>query len=291
LWQQGLFSFDASVLLNIYGYSKKTRDELVEFVEQKAERVRLPYQFGLEYSRNRASVIVKQVHNYLKVEEALRKIKDNDIAPKRDHPFLSKKSAKAYQAILSELEESRKLMEKLVGSDPYAEKLFGVFDGRIGKCPTSEELAQMEEEAQKRYDRQIPPGFADLKDKKAPDAYGDCIAWHQLMEIAKGEQKSFILVTDDFKEDWWLIERGRTIGPRPELLEEFTRVTDQRLYLYTSESFLRAAKEFKSTVLKIPRFWQFLYLFWLVGACWGIVFATSLKITTAANSTRKTNAA
>jgi hypothetical protein len=132
LWQHGLFSFDASVLLNIYGYSTETREELVGFVEKNAPRVRLPHQFGLEYARNRSSVIVKQVNNYLKVEDALRKIRDNDIAPKYNHPYLSKNSTRAYQAILNELEKSRKAMEKLIGSDQYAEKMFGVFDGRVG---------------------------------------------------------------------------------------------------------------------------------------------------------------
>jgi PIN like domain len=68
LWQHGLLSFDASVLLNVYGYSRKTRDDLVELIEKNAARARLPHQFGWEFARNRSSVIVKQVHNYLKVE-------------------------------------------------------------------------------------------------------------------------------------------------------------------------------------------------------------------------------
>jgi hypothetical protein len=250
LWQQGLFSFDASVLLNVYAYSKKTREEFVEFVEKNATRVRLPHQFGLEYARNRSSVIVKQVNNYLKVEDALRKIKENDIAPKYDHPYLSKKSTRAYQAILNELEESRKVIEKLIGSDPYAEKMFGAFEGRVGKCPTSEELSQMETTAQKRYDKLVPPGFADVKEKGIPSAYGDCIAWLQLMEIANVEQKGVILVIDDEKDDWWLLERRRTLGPRPELLEEFGRVTKQQFYMYNSENFLRAAKEFTSAEIR-----------------------------------------
>jgi hypothetical protein len=250
LWQHGLFSFDASVLLNVYAYSKKTREEFVEFVEKNAARVRLAHQFGLEYARNRSTVIVKQVNNYLKVEDALRKIRENDIAPKYDHPYLSKKSTRAYQAILNELEESRKLIEKLIGSDPYAEKMFGAFEGRVSKCPTPEELLELEATAQKRYDKLVPPGFADLKDKDVPRAYGDCIAWLQLMEIASAEKKGVILVIDDEKEDWWLLERRRTLGPRPELLEEFGRITKQQFYMYNSENFLRAAKEFMSAEIR-----------------------------------------
>ena len=246
LWEHGLFSFDASVLLSIYGYSGETRQELVNFVEKNALRVRLPHQFGLEYARNRGTVIVKQVNKYLKVEKELREIKDNDIAPKRDHPYLTKKSMKAYQAIQDELAKSRKAIEKLIGSDPYAEKLLAVFDGRVGSCPTPEELSQHHSEAKNRYDKKIPPGFSDLKKKDVPDAYGDYIAWHQLMQIAKAEKQDFILVVDDLKDDWWYIERERTVGPRPELLAEFARETEQHVYMYTSESFLRAAREFTS---------------------------------------------
>lgn len=244
LWQQGLLSFDASVLLNVYGYSKKTRDDLVELIEQHAERVRLPHQFGLEFARNRTSVIVKQVANCQKVEDALRKIRDTDIAPKRDHPYLSKKSTRAFQSILHELEESRKTIEKLIGDDPYVDRMFQIFDGRIGDCPTPEQRSQLEADARQRYEKSIPPGFADLKDKGFPNACADYVAWHQLMEIAKKEKKGIILVIDDVKEDWWLLERGRTLGPRPELLEEFTRLTERQFYMYNSENFLRAAKEF-----------------------------------------------
>jgi PIN like domain len=246
LWEHGLFSFDASVLLSIYGYSGETRQELVNFVEKNALRVRLPHQFGLEYARNRGSVIVKQVNKYLKVEKELKEIKDNDIAPKRDHPYLTKKSLRAYQAIQDELAKSRKAIEKLIGSDPYAERLLGVFDGRVGDCPTSEELSQLHSEAKNRYERKIPPGFSDLKKKDVPDAYGDYIAWHQLMQIAKAEKQDFILVVDDLKDDWWYIERERTVGPRPELLAEFAREAQQHVYMYTSESFLRAAREYTS---------------------------------------------
>jgi hypothetical protein len=250
LWQQGLLSFDASVLLNVYGYSKKTRDELVEFIEKYSERVRLPYQSGLEFARNRSAVIVKQVHNYTRVTQALEKIWNVDIAPKRDHPYLSKRSTRAFKAIMKELEDGCRAMEKLVGSDPYADRMFDIFEGRVGKAPTTEALCELEAIAQTRYGKLIPPGFADLKEKGSPAASGDFIAWHQLMEIAKEEEKGVILVTDDMKEDWWLLEGSRTVGPLPHLIEEFTRITNQRFYMYNSETFLRAAREFAAADIR-----------------------------------------
>jgi hypothetical protein len=244
LWADGLFSCDASVLLNIYGYSDKTREELVGFIEENSARVRLPHQFGLEYARNRSRVIIKQISNCKRVVDELRKIKETDIAPKHEHPYLSEESSKAFDDILKELAETRKSMEKLIGSDPYLEKLFEIFKDRVGEAPSEEERLRLEGVAKERYGKNIPPGFLDLKDKDVPDAYGDFLGWHQLMEIAKKEQKGVIFVTDDFKADWWHVERDRTVGPRPELLEEFAVETKQQIWMYTSENFLRAAKEF-----------------------------------------------
>jgi len=75
LWENAIVCFDASVLLNVYGYSDDTREELLSLLERQAHRVRLPHQFGLEFVRNRAKVIRKQVGNYRKVEEQLEKLK------------------------------------------------------------------------------------------------------------------------------------------------------------------------------------------------------------------------
>lgn len=244
LWKHGLLSFDASVLLNIYGYSSETRSELIDLIEKNSERLCLPHQFGLEYARNRSVVIIRQVNNYLSVEKELRQIRETHIAPKRDHPYLTEESLKAYDSIQKELEESRRVMEKLIGDDPYADRILQAFDGKVGSSPSGQDLTQLEAEAQRRYTQSIPPGFEDLKEKATPEAYGDYIGWYQLLEIAKSQSKGVILVIDDLKKDWWQIERERMVGPRPELQEEFSLVTQQRFYMYTSEGFLRAAKKF-----------------------------------------------
>jgi PIN like domain len=122
-------------------------------------------------------------------------------------------------------------MEKLIGSDPYLEKLFEIFKDRIGEAPSPEERSRLEETAKERYSKNIPPGFADLKEKAVPDAYGDYLGWHQLKQIAKKEKKDVVFVIDDFKDDWWYLERQRMVGPRPELLEEFAADTHQQLYM------------------------------------------------------------
>ncbi len=243
LWKDCIFVFDASVLLNVYGYSSETREELVSLAEKNAHRIRLPHQFGLEYARNRSAVIIKQVDNYKLVEKELIRIRRTFIDPKRDHPYLSKRSLKAYDAIQSELELSRKEMEKLIGNDPYCDRILQIFEGRIGPEPMAEDLARFHSEGAERYSNLVPPGFADLAKKGTPAAYGDYIAWCQIIQIGKLEKKPIILVTDDVKDDWWQIEKERTVGPLPQLIEEFSRNVQQPFYMYNSESFLRQAQE------------------------------------------------
>lgn len=87
---------------------------------------------------------------------------------------------------------------------------------------------------------QLPPGYMDSKkDKdKIGDKYsygglvyhrkfGDLTFWKQIIEEAKSRKiKHLIFITDDDKEDWWLIADymgEKQIGPRPELIEEIRR--------------------------------------------------------------------
>ena len=118
LWENAIFSFDASVLLNIYGYSENTREELLSLLERLSERVRLPHQFGLEFVRNRVKVILKQVGNYRSVEEQLQKIRDGNFSPRSEHPFPSQQSLASYEALLKELADDRTKMERLTTVDP-----------------------------------------------------------------------------------------------------------------------------------------------------------------------------
>src|SRR5690242_5517898 len=184
VWENGLFSFDASVLLNVYGYSKETCAEMVAFFDGNAERIRLPHQFALEFCRNRTGVIIKQVNNYHTAEKDLKRILEEHFLPKRDHPYLSVEAMQAFLGILDELSESRAEVEKLVSDDPYCSRMLKAFEGRVGPEPTEEEYQQMHKQAKERYAACVPPGYCDLKDKPVPDAYGDYIAWQQLMRIA-----------------------------------------------------------------------------------------------------------
>jgi PIN domain-containing protein len=72
---------------------------------------------------------------------------------------------------------------------------------------------------------------------------------------AKAEKRPIIFISDDAKEDWWWIHKGRKLGPRPELVEEFMAESDQDFHIYEFSQFLRFAAdrfpEIKANVEKV----------------------------------------
>ena len=85
------------------------------------------------------------------------------------------------------------------------------------------ELYTICEEGEKRYKKQIPPGYKD-KDKNGIKQYSDLILWKEIIRYAKESKKNIIFVTDDIKEDWWKQINNR-YEFRGELLAEFARDT------------------------------------------------------------------
>ncbi len=243
MWENGLFSFDANVLLNIYRYSEETSKALLKFITTQADKVRLPHQFALEFMRNRAKVIVSQANKYQAAYQEFEKI-EQGLRPKSEHPHLSVQAQEAIALLKRELSTGRKQIEGLISNDDYLNSLHEAISEKVGQKPSESELSVLFEEAAERFKASIPPGFADKKDKKPPECYGDYVAWKQLINIATAEKRDLILVTDDAKDDWWRTESGRTIGPRPELLLEFKQLSGQRVWLYPSDRFLSSAKKY-----------------------------------------------
>jgi PIN domain-containing protein len=84
----------------------------------------------------------------------------------------------------------------------------------------------------------------DTKTKQGNDKYGDLVLWLQVIEYAKKEHKSIILVTGENKEDWWKKEKGKIVSPRPELINEIHDEAGVAFYLYQSAQFLEYAQKF-----------------------------------------------
>jgi PIN like domain len=239
--KEALISYDANVLLNVYRYSEETQRGLELVFEGYEAQTILTHQAALEYSRNRALTILDQVKLCGETQSGFKKTVDKYIAPINSQPFLSEQAATALEGVMKELDDKRASLEAMISEDPYADLLERLFDKKIGAAPDDKGLEELHKQAAARYQKQTPPGYAD-EDKDVPQAYGDYIVWRQLMDIAKERNRDVVFVTDDSKEDWIQVIHGRKQGVRPDLREEFRKETGKDVWLFSTSSFLDAAK-------------------------------------------------
>lgn len=242
LWKYAAIVFDANVLLNLYRYSDATKNELLAVIEHFGNRVWIPFQAAKEFHENRLKVIEDQIKKY---EDAQKQVESllASLQSKRAHPFVDSSTLNRVEKTLEELSTSLrdglKLQDELLNDDPIIERIAMLLAGKVGEEPDAEVILKIVENANDRIKRKIPPGYCDSGRKD--DATGDALIWLEIIEFAKQARKGVLFVTDDQKDDWWISARGRTLGPRPELLKEFNKETSQRIYIYQPGPFLNLA--------------------------------------------------
>lgn len=253
LWENCIFVFDTNILLNLYRYSDSTREEFIRVLNGLKVRLWLPHRAAQEYFENRLTVIAQQERAY---EEALKTIQtlQADLSNARQHPFLSDKLMRKLTQVLAEvtgeLDKTKTTHVKRISTDEIQDMIGTLFEGRVGTSLSDDILEAICKDGETRYAKKIPPGYKDdIKDDgvasqyAAYRKYGDFIIWRQIMAFATDSKKDVIFINDDKKEDWYQIFRGKTLGPRPELVQEFLSQTNQNFYMYQADRFLELAAE------------------------------------------------
>lgn len=252
LWNDGMFVMDTNVLLNLYRYSRPTRDELLEVLRALRDKLFLPHQVGREFLERRLSTIRGQREKFGRlrtrvegaresVEDELRKILR--LRPEEDLPNgLEEALAKVpggYEDLVERLEELEGELPRASNSpeDDEAWALVAeLFEGKVGPAYDETEAREAAEEAERRQARKIPPGFRDERP-------GDYLLWRQTMDEAKRSGRPVVIVTDDRKDDWWWTEHNETLGPRRELVAEMRREAGVPFHMYTPDRLMAQARE------------------------------------------------
>ncbi|SJM94625.1 PIN-like domain-containing protein [Crenothrix polyspora] len=255
LWDESIFAIDANVLLNLYRYSSDTREELEKALNEIKDKVFITHQAAKEFLKNRLNVTAGQADEYKKTISSINNVLATLSSSDR-HPFLPDSELpklKEYAGnLIFILEKQQKLLLAKLTDDEILDFVEKLFDGKTGRPFSNEKLIEIAKEGEERYQRETPPGYKDNKKDSLNDPYrkyGDLIVWHQILEHAATHAKSVIFITDDKKDDWWLEQSGKTIAPRPELIEEFHEKTKQKFWMYTVDRFIQeSAKISKSTV-------------------------------------------
>jgi predicted nucleic acid-binding protein len=183
IWSEATIVFDTNVLLDAYRYSEHTREEFFRILTSVKNRIWVPFQVVNEFFANRIAVIQSEIKSCRTLAEKLR---DISTILKKDvgHPFFSTGLQAQFDKMLAEgtreLEQSIDRLRYLAcKSDNIQAAWNSLLAGRIGKCPRSDELELLRQQAIERHKDKIPPGFLDTKRKK--DASGDFILWSQML--------------------------------------------------------------------------------------------------------------
>jgi hypothetical protein len=253
LWNNCVFILDTNVILNLYRYNKQTCEDFITVLRKIEHRLWIPHQVALEFQKNRTTVIEEQENKFVSIEKILNEAKSSLKGEIRKFPSINHESfLEKLDKLFKEFLEETKLLEtqqlKSEQKDFIRDIIDDIFKGKIGEPPTKEELKKIYEEGEERYKNNYPPGYKDKSKNQQPylhkgmsfkREYGDLILWKQILkEVDSKKLKYIIFITADEKEDWWLIEHGKTIGARPELVEEICKAGASIFYMYTPERFL-----------------------------------------------------
>jgi hypothetical protein len=274
IWKNCTFVLDTNVILNLYRYPSVAREEFFGVLERIKDRLWIPHQVGLEYQRRRLTVIAgerkKMDDSLIGVTKAIDEIKDqiNSLEISKRGLDISTDDITEYinSADNKLLEVMRRVNEAQLDistTDPIRERIDLLLNGRVGPCPANAaELETLVFDGENRYPNKIPPGFKDIDKDKDPNnshyyfnglkytaKYGDLILWRQLIDYVKNSEiKKILFITSDRKEDWWWIEKGRTLGPHPELVREIIRLAEVDFFwMYSAEQFIENANKHLQT--------------------------------------------
>ncbi|RAR64678.1 hypothetical protein BCL93_101504 [Onishia taeanensis] len=253
VWDSAIFVFDANILLNLYRYSDATRSEFLSLLEKIKDRVWLPHRAAEEYLNNRLSVIGQQEQSYDSTVKSINSLK-SDLDNARQHPFVNaqtmRKVDSVFNSLCEELLRNKEVHTRRISNDEIKDSISKVFENRVGRPFDKEKLEKLIIEGEERYRQKIPPGFKDGSKSKDTEVFtekcrefGDLIVWKQVLEHSIEVDKGIVLVTDDKKEDWWEKFKGKTVGPRPELVKEFKDNANNTFHMYQADRFLELARE------------------------------------------------
>lgn len=255
IWENGLLIVDTNVLLDLYRLGENARTDLQKSIEHFGSRVWIPYQVGLEFHRNRESVIddlgIKKYEDFDRIvddvfNQSKEGFKDYHRHPCIDYEYIEHAIERLQKDLKKKCKQWKEEYPFSKEKDNILEWVTATFDGKTGEDDTPTDLLAIYKEGEIRYKAQVPPGYKDVTpEKRAAGSryvFGDLIIWKSVLRKAKTESSSILFLTNDAKEDWYEREKGQTKGPRFELIREFHKETEQDIIIMSEAGFLREIK-------------------------------------------------
>lgn len=245
----GVIALDTNAIFDLYRFNEQARSEYLAALRLLGARLWIPNRVAHELAEQRLTV-VKECHEATdSLAAELNKAFDgvaNLLREFGNRRGLSKKRINELVELATQpqkqvLQKSRELypfsftFDEAIKGDPILADIEALLDQRVG--PPLSDLEAAEEEAKRRIDKRIPPGYKD-SGKSSNRAIGDYLIWRQLMDEAAIRKLPITLVTNEQKPDWIWEKHGRKVGPRPELVAEMLSESGMLFHLTSVRSFL-----------------------------------------------------
>jgi PIN like domain len=213
--EDGLVILDTNVLLDLYEVGTQARNEILGTLRSIKNRLWIPNQVALEFSRRRRQVVLDRMSSYKRVKtevssaaasaadvieaavDRVRTLRERSrttrfwdlTAAQLDRDSIEARLSGIMDAALAELQaldtEQDLTVKDMQDGDPILAEMDNLLLNRIGKPYPNDQLRIIVDEAISfRYPNLIPPGYLDA-DKVTPlRAAGDYILWRQIIDKA-----------------------------------------------------------------------------------------------------------
>lgn len=255
---------DTNVLLYMYKCSFNTSQNISTLLAKVKENMIIPYQVYTEYLEHKDEEQAKIDKKYDTFTKELKQKVSNakadlvkSIGESRKYDFPDCKELEddiLYQ--LHQIQERISTYQKSLGIEKSnkanqisnVEQLINFFisNEKITKELSLPDKLKYIEEGEFRFRYKMPPGYMDeenkdkewQKDTNKKDnftartrKYGDLFIWKDILNLGiDNPSKKIIFITNDVKEDWWIVKGANKIAVkmRDELYEEFVALTSHR---------------------------------------------------------------
>ncbi|GAA1628343.1 hypothetical protein GCM10009733_026360 [Nonomuraea maheshkhaliensis] len=253
----GLVVFDTNPLLDAYKLTGTARIEFLASMRALDDRLWIPHQVGLEFLRNRSSVIDYSSGFPARFRKAAGDL-HKEVQQLKDHRGLKDEDVKRIKqdidaAITAILDAHTELYafgvnkSVAIDKDPVFKEIEQIIARKVGPPLPNIDMAM--KIGKQRLKEKIPPGYSDAPEKGEEGALGDYFVWAQTLIEAKQRGLPVLLVTNETKADWIRTEGSFKRGPRPELVDEMLREAGQPFQLMNVRSFLfHAGQHLSATV-------------------------------------------
>ncbi|WP_337035169.1 PIN domain-containing protein [Paenibacillus illinoisensis] len=277
-----LIVLDTNVFLRLYSQPPEMIEQFIEILRSAKDKIWLPAQVVQEFEKNH-----KKEHgrNFNKYEVFLKQIQSTIEKNKNTlegdfikhlelkYPLIDElkvqvtglidEMQKATVQYKDNIQQQIDNNTKVLREDAVKKFVYELVEsGATGKRFSLAETISLYQEGEIRFKHLIPPGYEDAsKDADDPTKqrkFGDLILWKQTLSNAKLENKSVIFVTNDVKEDWWVLVNNQPSCARYELSQEFSEIVGEKFIMSTGQNLFRYISSINQIEIEIDTHLMFL---------------------------------